>query len=766
MRIRKIALWLGLVVLTVAPIARGAEGKIIVNEIFYNAPGELDRLQWIELHNTGDGAADLAGWTLNGGNLYTFAEGTTIDPSGYLVIALDPDEFAKAYRARAIGPLKRALKRGGEKIELSNPQKKVVDSVKYKDRSPWPASADGESASLERICPAVSGESAENWSASPLPADAPRPAGTPGKVNSCYSEVLPPVISVGTAITEAAPGEPLRVQADVKDARGVREVLLLYRSLTVDADSGEAAMAMTRAEGDRFVREIPGHPAGTLVRYRIKAINRDGAVRYYPGENDLRPTLSAYVHDKWPTAKIPQALLILSDRDRLKALAATGGGSGGARAAGPVDRPPAGPRAQPEGSGTRIEGGRRPPRFVGGYGQSEVRAPRGGSALIYADSATGKSSVFDYIHAVGRGGWRGYKLFFPRDQSLNGMSSVSIIFEGSEWSLMAEALAYDLYRRAGNPAPLADFVRLSVDGKVMGYDLMIERPNRSMLRRNRIDDTGNLYKLNWMGRDPVSTHEKKTHLNTGHDDLLAVIGQLQKGRGNPEGQWDVIRQNFDVDEVATYFAVNMVLSHWDGYFNNYYTYHDPKRNKWMMFPWDQDKTWGYYDSLGDDGVFVDMPLTFGMDGDRPPGQGGGGRNGGVFGGLFGGGGGNGFGGGPGAPWWRQPGYFSGPLLANPQFRKVFLARTKDILEKVYTPQIYEPLIDSMVERLREDAGMRAKARRERPEEGVRLLMHNADLLKTHLVKRREFLLAQKELKTLGQEPAEEPQPEATRKRAD
>jgi hypothetical protein len=34
----------------------------------------------------------------------------------------------------------------------------------------------------------------------------------------------------------------------------------------------------------------------------------------------------------------------------------------------------------------------------------------------------------------------------------------------------------------------------------------------------------------------------------------------------------VIQDNFNVNQVATYFAVNMVLSHWDGYFNNYFTY--------------------------------------------------------------------------------------------------------------------------------------------------------------------------------------------------
>ena len=35
-------------------------------------------------------------------------------------------------------------------------------------------------------------------------------------------------------------------------------------------------------------------------------------------------------------------------------------------------------------------------------------------------------------------------------------------------------------------------------------------------------------------------------------------------------------KNFDLNQVATYFVVNLVPSHWDGFFNNHFTYHDRK----------------------------------------------------------------------------------------------------------------------------------------------------------------------------------------------
>jgi hypothetical protein len=125
-----------------------------------------------------------------------------------------------------------------------------------------------------------------------------------------------------------------------------------------------------------------------------------------------------------------------------------------------------------------------------------------------------------------------------------------------------------------------------------------------------------------------------------------------------------------------------------------------------------------------------MPLTFGMEGDLPPGwpkdrpppRG------------FGG----------GASWWRPGGYFSKPLLANPRFRKLYLARIREILEKVYTEETFFPLIDGMGERLRDEVRVRAEATRQDPDRASKQLEENLHSLKDHLVKRRKFLLDQLE----------------------
>jgi len=421
------------------------------------------------------------------------------------------------------------------------------------------------------------------------------------------------------------------------------------------------------------------------VRARIHAIDEKGTERFFPNENELAPAVSAYVHDPFQPGKLPLGYVI-----NVSGFGPPGGGRFNA----PSPEPP----------------------------------PRGNQAYVHVDPKTGHADLFDFVNITPRGGGR--KVRFHKDHPLGDMTAVNLIFEGVDRFVLAEPLAYDVFRKAGNAACRTDFVRTYVDGKPIGYQLLIEQPNKSFLRHIGLATDGNLYKCQWFGQGLVGQHEKKTHVHEGHEDLVKLVSNLNRTSG--EEQWIVIKKNFDVEQVINYFAVNMVLSHWDGYFNNYFTYHDLRTGKWTMYPWDQDKTWGFHDGIRGYEVFTDMPITFGMKGDKPPG----GRGLGGF-----------FGGGP--VWWRPGGYFSQPLLANPKFRPLFLARTKEILETVYTEALMFPIIDAMGEQLAEDVKLRAEVYRQDPREASEQLSRNLDSLREHLKKRREFLLNQAEIKSAG-----------------
>ena len=48
-------------------LVQAASAKVVINEIFYHAPGELEDLHYVELLNDSDSATDLGGWSLGKG---------------------------------------------------------------------------------------------------------------------------------------------------------------------------------------------------------------------------------------------------------------------------------------------------------------------------------------------------------------------------------------------------------------------------------------------------------------------------------------------------------------------------------------------------------------------------------------------------------------------------------------------------------------------------------------------------------------------------
>jgi spore coat protein H len=323
----------------------------------------------------------------------------------------------------------------------------------------------------------------------------------------------------------------------------------------------------------------------------------------------------------------------------------------------------------------------------------------------------------------------GFKVHFLKEQPFKGLTGINVIFDGPPRWVLAEALAFDLYRRAGVPAPATEHVRVWEDGRPLGYRLLIEQPNKSFITRCAGNDTGNLYKLLWYGRGVVGQHEKKTNLLTGHDDLLAVLDGLSKKTGAE--QWDFIRKNFDVEEFIGYFAVNMCIQNWDGFFNNYFTYHDTAgTGKWTIYPWDEDKTWGDYDGASPKYDWYEMPLTFGMQGDEPPARDTRSATA-IFPGFFG-----------GTSWWRPAGWFSGPLLANPEFRQRFLARLGELCTTVFTEEKMLPVIDALEKRLEPEILVRAQATGENAQQALQLFRDQIQSFRNQVKNRRQFILAE------------------------
>ena len=180
--------------LLLALLPAAAHARVVINEVFYHAPDDIEDLEYLELHNSGDQAVDLGGWAFTRGMKFKFQPGTRIEAKGFLVLCRNRERFKEYYDAPIAGVFDRPLSNKGERVELSDASGKVVDAIRYSDSAPWPMGADGFSGSLERISPDVNGEDSSNWASSPLSEDRLKPAGTPGRINANYCAQLPPTI--------------------------------------------------------------------------------------------------------------------------------------------------------------------------------------------------------------------------------------------------------------------------------------------------------------------------------------------------------------------------------------------------------------------------------------------------------------------------------------------------------------------------------------------------------------------------------------------
>lgn len=679
-----------------AAVAAGSP-PVVINEIMYHPPDDRDDLQWLELFNPTGETVDLSGWKFTKGLQFTFPAGTRLPAGGHVVVARSAARFNALHpESPALGEFTGRLSHGGENIELSDAAGNRVDHVKFDDADPWPIAPDGFGASLERISAATPGNLAANWAPSP-------PGGTPARANATLSSNLPPVITeVRLEQPLPTPGQPVAAIGTVADPDGIREVRLQYQLVNLKSSGPQRAGAWqevpcARTGGDEkngtYAGSIPGVVDGTLLRYRFVAIDTANARRIHPHPADARPSFSAYVGSNPNTAQIPFARLYeISGAEQ-------------------TPPPPRGNRPPP-------------PKRQSRRGSAEAPAVQGNAAFLWIPPKGETPLIFDHV-SIGprKGGW---KVRLHRDQLLDGMSTVNIIFEGEPRYVLSEHLAYELYRDAGVLTPQSGHWRVWYNGRPVGYHLFVEQPNSTFLRRSGRHPDGDLFKLLWYGQGIVGQHEKKNNPDTGHIELSALIQALKNTSGT--AQWEIIQKHFNVPEMVNYFAVNMCIQNWDGFFNNYFIYKTPgATGTWEIIPWDEDKTWGDYDGASREYDWYTMPLTMGMSGNQP----GRGLRSIISAGPFG-----------GTSWWRPPGWFSGPLLANPEFRSRFRKRLQEICQTVFTLEHMEIPITRVERRLEPEVLFRAQALGYAPATALAEFRNHIGSFRRQVEKRREFILVE------------------------
>jgi len=208
------------------------------------------------------------------------------------------------------------------------------------------------------------------------------------------------------------------------------------------------------------------------------------------------------------------------------------------------------------------------------------------------------------LRLKGEGSFRGigdksaFKLKFDEyvpDQTFFGLKRLTLNNMVEDPSFLAERLAFELFRRAGLPAPRCNSALVYVNGEFYGVYANVEAVDKTFLKRWFSDNDGNLYEEGQT--DLVPNAETAFDLETNEtendrSDLVALIAALEASA--PTTYLTDLEPSLDMARFLRFTAAEAAVNQWDMYAytvfypNNFRLYSDPASGKFVFLPWGMD----------------------------------------------------------------------------------------------------------------------------------------------------------------------------------
>jgi hypothetical protein len=183
---------------------------------------------------------------------------------------------------------------------------------------------------------------------------------------------------------------------------------------------------------------------------------------------------------------------------------------------------------------------------------------------------------------------------FVPDQTLFGISKITLNNMVQDPSYIHETLVYRLYRALGVPTPRTGYANVTLNGRDYGLHLNIETMNKQLLSRWGISSS-HLYK----GAVPYfpdfyTGYEGQFAIESGSETDTSDLTSFIKVQtyGGP-AWWAAMGKLADMKQMTMGWAIELYAGHWDGYVmnkNNYFLNFD-RYGKVTLLPWGTDQTW-------------------------------------------------------------------------------------------------------------------------------------------------------------------------------
>jgi spore coat protein H len=228
----------------------------------------------------------------------------------------------------------------------------------------------------------------------------------------------------------------------------------------------------------------------------------------------------------------------------------------------------------------------------------------------------GNSSYDNYQHSLKRPLKIDFNRFVPSQKFL-GLDTLNLSNNAFDNSQLREALSYEVYRRAGVPAPRTAFanVYLTVDGRydreLVGLYTIIEEIDDKAFLKNHFGNAGGLVLkpegirgLPYMGEN-WDAYAQRYHPKTSANDpamsrrfieFLKLVNYADDATFNAK-----IADYLNIDDFVRYLAVTVLISNLDSPLvtnHNFYFYENPADKKVWLLPWDMNLSFAGYGTPG------------------------------------------------------------------------------------------------------------------------------------------------------------------------
>jgi putative membrane-bound dehydrogenase-like protein len=216
---------------------------------------------------------------------------------------------------------------------------------------------------------------------------------------------------------------------------------------------------------------------------------------------------------------------------------------------------------------------------------------------------------------------------------LSGLRAIHLQSGALDPTKAREVLAYKLFREAGVPAPrtaLAE-VTLTVPGRYdkayLGLYTLVEPIDRAFLNTTFHTDKGLLLKpqglrgLDFLGDDwekYKGPYQPQSEPTPAEAKRLIEFARLVQRDGDERFK-NEIASYLDVDKFLRFMAVQALIANADGFFTlgyNYYLYLDPKSNRFVLIPGDQELAFANFLMMGTADQLMDMSLAHPYSGEN------------------------------------------------------------------------------------------------------------------------------------------------------